>query len=149
MSVYFVTCREANAVKIGSSLEPRARLGEIQWGCPLELKLEAVLPGNQEEEFAFHVRFSDLRLRGEWFTINEMIEAIIAANPPPAVATDEKPQVTREQLHKAARRRKFLEEQEAIRQKGARLNTRLLTSDQRRRIASGDIHFPFRATEAA
>lgn len=149
MSVYFVTCREANAVKIGSSLEPRARLSEIQWGCPLELRLEAVLPGGCEQEFAFHERFSEVRLRGEWFSINEMIEAIIAANPPAPIASKEKPQVTREQLHKAARKRKFLDEQEAIRMSGARLNTRLLTRDQRKRIASGDITFPFRASEPA
>ena len=147
MSVYFVTCREANAVKIGSSLEPHARLSEIQWGCPLALKLEAVLPGGVEQEFAFHARFSDIRIRGEWFTINEMIEAIIAANPPRA--PESKPQVTRAQLHNAARRRKLLDEQEAIRLSGARLDTRQLSRDQRRRIASGDIHFPFRAKEPA
>lgn len=81
MSVYFVTCREANAVKIGSSLEPHTRLGELQAYCPLLLTLEAVLPGGTEEEFTFHRRFEDVRIRGEWFTITEMIEAIIAANP--------------------------------------------------------------------
>lgn len=147
MSVYFVTCREAKAVKIGSSLEPLARLPEIQWGCPLELKLEAVLPGGFEQERAFHWRFSEHRIRGEWFRIADEIELVIAANPP---AVDERPpQVTRAQLHKAARRRKFLAEQEAIRLSGARLDTRRLSRDQRKRIASGDIHFPFRAKEPA
>jgi DNA-binding transcriptional regulator YiaG len=83
VSVYFVTCREANAVKIGSSFDPHRRVVEIQWGCPLELVLEAVLPGGAEEEFTFHRRFEDDNLRGEWFSINPMIEAIIAANPAP------------------------------------------------------------------
>ena len=144
MSVYFITCREVNAVKIGSSLEPAARLPEIQFGCPLELKLEAILPGGHEEEFAFHRRFSELRLRGEWFTINEMIDAIIAANPIKE-RSDHPPQVTRAQLHKAAKRRKFYEEQEAVRKSGARLNIKHLTHEQRKRIASGDIYFPFRS----
>jgi hypothetical protein len=82
MSVYFVTCREANAVKIGSSLEPHARLPEIQWGCPLPLTLEAVRPGgNSEQEFELHRRFADDRIRGEWFRITPMIEAIMAASP--------------------------------------------------------------------
>lgn len=83
MSVYFITCREANAVKIGSSLEPHGRLPEIQHSCPLPLTLEAVLPGGREEELAFHRRFEDDRIRGEWFTITAIIETIIAANPPP------------------------------------------------------------------
>ncbi len=77
MSVYFATCREANAVKIGSSTEPEVRLGEIQWGCPLLLTLEAILPGGIEEEFALHRRFSDDRIRGEWFTITDHIELVI------------------------------------------------------------------------
>ena len=80
MSVYFATCRAAGAVKIGSSLEPWGRLPEIQLGSPLPITIEAILPGGLEEEFAFHRRFADDRLTGEWFTINEMIELIISAN---------------------------------------------------------------------
>lgn len=83
MSVYFATCREANAVKIGSSLDPHDRLSAIQIGCPLPITIEAILPGGYEEEFTFHRRFEHSRIHGEWFTICEMIEAIIAANPAP------------------------------------------------------------------
>lgn len=84
MSVYFATCRQANAVKIGSSIDPHGRLCEIQLGCPMLVIIEAVMAGNCEDEFAFHRRFEDDRIRGEWFTITPMIEAIIAANPAPA-----------------------------------------------------------------
>jgi hypothetical protein len=83
VSVYFVTCREANAVKIGFSVEPRARLPEIQWGCPLPLTLEAVLPGDHQEEARLHRWFADDRITGEWFRLTEMIELIIKNNAVP------------------------------------------------------------------
>lgn len=83
MSVYFVTCREANAVKIGFSVEPRARLPEIQWGCPLPLTLEAILQGDQQEERRLHRWFADERITGEWFRITDMIELLIKNNAVP------------------------------------------------------------------
>lgn len=135
MSVYFVTCREANSVKIGNSLEPHARLLEIQWGCPLELRLEAVLPGGHEEEFALHARFADVRLRGEWFAINEIIEAIIAANPvgpAPEHALKHRGVKASERRHIRAER--LRKEREDIRH----------NSSIRRLEKRGDICFPFR-----
>jgi hypothetical protein len=83
MSVYFVTCRKANAVKIGCSVDPHGRLPEIQSGCPIPLKLEATLPGLHAEEKAMHWRFSEHRIHGEWFTLAPEIELVIAANPAP------------------------------------------------------------------
>lgn len=80
MSVYFVTCREAGAVKIGFSVEPRARLPEIQWGCPLPLTLEAIVLGDHQEEKRFHRWFADERITGEWFRLTEMLELIIKSN---------------------------------------------------------------------
>lgn len=83
MSVYFVTCREANAVKIGFSIEPAARLPEIQWGCPLTLTLEAVMPGDHQDEVRLHRWFADDRITGEWFRLSEMLELIIKNNAVP------------------------------------------------------------------
>lgn len=83
MSVYFVTCREANAVKIGFSVEPRARLPEIQWGCPLPLTLEAVMPGDHQEERRLHRWFAEERITGEWFQLSEIIELVIKNNAVP------------------------------------------------------------------
>lgn len=83
MSVYFITCRDANAVKIGFSVEPAARLPEIQWGCPLALTLEAVMPGDHQEERRMHRWFAADRITGEWFRLNEMLELIIKHNAVP------------------------------------------------------------------
>jgi hypothetical protein len=83
VSVYFVTCREANAVKIGCSVDPHARLPEIQWGCPLPLTLEAVMPGNNSEERRLHRWYADDRIHGEWFTITPMIELLMGEHAVP------------------------------------------------------------------
>jgi hypothetical protein len=161
VSVYFVTCRKANAVKIGSSLDPWSRLKAIQTGCPLPITLEAVLPGNHEEEFAFHRRFEDDRMQGEWFTITEMIEAIIAANPAPAdppdydaIARKQRKRIAldpREQSYADA-----IEQARKARPSSARKMSQWERAELResrsalnRRIASGDVHFPFRTKELA
>lgn len=91
MSAYFVTCREANAVKIGCSVDPHGRLPEIQAGCPLPLKLEATLPGLHAEEKDMHWRFSEHRIHGEWFTLASEIELVIAANPAPPAPKRRRP----------------------------------------------------------
>ena len=83
MGVYFVTCRDANAVKIGFSVEPLARLPEIQWGCPLTLTLEAIVAGDHQEERRFHRWFAEERITGEWFRLTEMIELVIKNNAVP------------------------------------------------------------------
>src|SRR5690348_10583872 len=81
--VYFVTCRAANSVKIGFSVDPEARLPEIQWGCPLPLTLEAIVPGDAPEERRFHGWFADERIVGEWFTITPMLEEVMKLNAVP------------------------------------------------------------------
>lgn len=110
MSVYFITCREANAVKIGHSVDPYGRLPEIQLGCPLPCVLEAILPGGAPRENELHKYFSSDRIRGEWFTITEMIEIMIQANPaPPARPTYLKPN-PHKRLSKPRRRHWSVEE---------------------------------------
>jgi hypothetical protein len=89
MSVYFITCREVDAVKIGYSGDPHGRLPEIQTGCPLPLTLEAMTPGTKEHERQLHQRFADDRLHGEWFRLTDIIEAMMKecgeVPPPPTV----------------------------------------------------------------
>lgn len=152
MSVYFITCRKTGTVKIGSSLEPHARLKELQTGHPFELKLEAVLPGGTDEEFGFHRRFSDERLKGEWFRVTEMIELIIKNNP--AGAPPDHDKTAREQRARLGHpaKIKFESAIQEARVTGAwpqpkrrpAFSTDGLSRDQKKRVASGDIHFPFR-----
>lgn len=78
--IYFIGCAEANAVKIGTAsrgpyphagadVTAFARLGSMQTGCPLDLELLAICEGGRAEEAALHLRFADLRIRGEWFRL--------------------------------------------------------------------------------
>ncbi len=140
MSVYFITCRQTGTVKIGHSVEPLARLKEIQTGHPFGLKLEAVMPGNHEQERALHGRFADDRLKGEWFTITEMIELIMKNNPPPPPTHIP----TREEVR--ARLKPFPVIQ-PIAPKAASWS-RGGGSYLAKRVKAGDIHFPFRAGAA-
>jgi hypothetical protein len=144
VSVYFVTCREMNSVKIGSSLEPNARLKEIQTGCPFPLKLEAVLPGGHEEEHDYHRRFADERLQGEWFKLTDMIELVIKNNPPPAPVRIP----TREEVRAKLRPFPVVKPVESRALKGSSWTKEGGTYLQKR-VAAGDIHFPFRGKVSA
>lgn len=64
-------------VKIGESLNVKARLNSMQTDCPHELKLLAVLRGGKLAERKLHGAFRPWHYRGEWFVYNSMaVEAI-------------------------------------------------------------------------
>lgn len=115
MSVYFITARTVGMVKIGCAYDPHRRLGYMQTACPVELTLEALLPGAFTEEGEYHARFAEHRVRGEWFTLAPEIETLIAAHPAP-----EKPRSIAQkrrilQLHSAgAPKRRTLSRQERL-----------------------------------
>jgi hypothetical protein len=84
MSVYFITCRTVNMVKIGYAEGPhhvRQRLIGMRVGCPLDIALEMYLPGTEQDEKAMHELLKAHRVRGEWFWITQEIENLIQ-NPP-------------------------------------------------------------------
>jgi hypothetical protein len=127
VSVYFITAREVGRVKIGCAYDPFRRNADLQAGSPCNLTLEAVLKGGHAEERQLHRLFDEERVRGEWFVITEEIERAIAANPAPKRLSE---QAMRELMpHKPPRNP---EERDELR-------------EIKRRLRSGDIHFPFRA----
>lgn len=75
--VYFFSCAEAKAIKIGHSDDPEARLRACQTGCPLPLTLLGSIPGGVRKERELHGLFSGLRIHGEWFRSEpELLEFI-------------------------------------------------------------------------
>jgi hypothetical protein len=73
--VYFVQSGRGGPIKIGKARDPKVRLRELQVGNPVALTLLATLREEQscdcrEErwiEKSIQNRFSDLRIRGEWY----------------------------------------------------------------------------------
>ena len=63
--VYFIS--DGSAVKIGTAVNPEARLRNLQGSNSRKLTLLAVAKGGTELEKQFHDSFSHLQIRGEWF----------------------------------------------------------------------------------
>lgn len=45
----------------------KSRISNLQVGCPQDLILLSVIDGGRDVESLLHDRFSDSRIRGEWF----------------------------------------------------------------------------------
>ena len=58
-------------VKIGKASNPDARFSVIQSCCPYELRFLDILEGDCEA--VLHEMFAHLRVRGEWFTLDDKI----------------------------------------------------------------------------
>lgn len=71
-SVYFIGERvEYGArVKIGTSINPQARLRTLQVGYPERLQILALCSGGPGQERKYHHRFASQRLVGEWFVLD-------------------------------------------------------------------------------
>ncbi len=81
--VYFIQA-STGQIKIGRALSAQRRLGILQIGSPIPLKLMAVTKGTFRLERQLHERFNHLRIHGEWFSPGpELLELIdkVVANP--------------------------------------------------------------------
>jgi hypothetical protein len=76
--VYFIQAGIDGPIKVGMSRDPARRLITLQGANPAELTLLAVVEGNRDDERAIHERFSDCRIRGEWFEPTPELLAFIA-----------------------------------------------------------------------
>jgi hypothetical protein len=54
-------------VKIGRSVNVKARLNAVRCSSPVGIMLWATLEGRGHEELAWHCAFQDQRVAGEWF----------------------------------------------------------------------------------
>lgn len=73
--VYFIGGTDTGDIKIGFSANPSDRRKALQTSSPVRLEILATLPGKIAVEGAYHKRFADHRLTGEWF---ERCPAILA-----------------------------------------------------------------------
>lgn len=64
--VYFIQAATGQ-IKIGTTGRVDWRLENLRGQCPVAVTLLATIPGRRVEEFAYHARFAEHRLHGEWF----------------------------------------------------------------------------------
>jgi len=62
---YFIGGEEG-AIKIGKTLNPQARLRQIQMCSPIKVRILALAPGGGARERAYHVQFGEHWSHGEW-----------------------------------------------------------------------------------
>jgi hypothetical protein len=74
--LYFIRMGDG-PVKIGHSVDVKARLACFQVGSPYPLALIATIPDEGHEEAIWHEAFADYRLHGEWFERSPAIQAEI------------------------------------------------------------------------
>lgn len=75
-AVYFIA-GDIGAIKIGYSEYPLSRLGVLQTGSPIRLRIMALRRAPISVERQYHEQFAAHRLHGEWFTRCPEIEAEI------------------------------------------------------------------------
>lgn len=149
MSVYFISARELDLVKIGYAFDPVRRFHHLRTFSPVELTLEGAIPGGRNKERELHRRFALARARGEWFRLTPGIQAEIDASTRPAKFTWASVRKWRAGLAEAeeAAERECTPPavvEEFNHRIQADLDRRRMTELERRE-SDGDIHFPFRA----
>jgi len=77
--VYFIATSDGARVKIGyTTRQVSDRLQDLQTSSADRLKVVATIHGTQEDEAAFHAKFAQFRLFGEWFSFSDEIKSFIA-----------------------------------------------------------------------
>lgn len=77
--VYFIgsEVRVGAMVKVGFSMNPGARLRQLQVSSPERLRIFATVPGGRHLEQKYHSRWKSRRRAGEWFVLGDCIIAEI------------------------------------------------------------------------
>lgn len=75
--VYFIRAGRTANLKIGWAADPHRRLDALQTGCPHRLHLVGFIAGGLADEQVWHDRWRHLRVRGEWFALqNDLRDAV-------------------------------------------------------------------------
>ena len=67
--VYFIGQDETNFVKIGYSVDPKARLSRLQAANPNKLHMLGIVEGGYSDERMYHKRYAEYCMHGEWFRL--------------------------------------------------------------------------------
>jgi hypothetical protein len=73
--LYFILCRDA--VKIGISIDPTARLESLATGAPGKLMLLAMIENAGDREKECHKKMAHLHIHREWFRYTNEIDLLI------------------------------------------------------------------------
>lgn len=82
--IYFARAVGTGFVKIGVAVDPWKRLGELQVGSHVPLRLDAIIWADDTValERHFHAKFRKLRTRAEWFDFGTTaVSAVISDTP--------------------------------------------------------------------
>jgi hypothetical protein len=74
--VYFVAA--PGRIKIGFTTQPEVRLAHLQAVDMERLDVIGTVNGSRSDETALHTKLESYRLRGEWFSDNEEVRAVIS-----------------------------------------------------------------------
>jgi hypothetical protein len=157
VSVYFISAREMDLVKIGYAFDPVRRFNHLRTFSPAKLTLEGAIPGGRDKERELHKRFALARVHGEWFKLTPGLQAEIDASTRPEKFTWASVRKWRDQLIKAeeVHERKavppaVIAETDELIQEALNASAHRKHMAQLERLeAAGAIHFPFRAKEPA
>lgn len=87
MFVYFMEAGPGGHIKIGTAVNPQARVRDLQTGNASRLAILASFPGGEAEEAELHRRFASAKLHGEWFErtpdLMALVESHIQPGPEP------------------------------------------------------------------
>lgn len=75
--VYFIQGKDRRLIKIGWSIDPKARLRQLECGSPEPLELVGALRGSPTDERRLHQQFALQRVRGEWFRVTREIRDLM------------------------------------------------------------------------
>lgn len=76
--VYFIRNTFDGSIKVGYSLDPEARLRQLQTASPHRLEIVATIEGGATEEGQIHEVLAEFRMEGEWFRSTTASRTLIA-----------------------------------------------------------------------